>query len=58
MKYKSALKKLEMDYCNYRYQWDLEKCSPVEYRIYFLEGGNHLLHKKETNREPTQLASN
>lgn len=48
-----------MDYYNnYRYQWDLEKRSPVEYRIYLLEGGNSLLHKKETNHEQTQLASN
>ena len=48
-----------MDYYNnYRYQWDLEKRSPVEYRIYLLGCGNPLLHKKETNHEPTQLASN
>lgn len=48
-----------MDYYNnYRYQWDLEKRSPVEYRIYLLEGGNPLLHKKEANHEPTRLASN
>lgn len=48
-----------MDYYNnYRYQWDLEKRSSVEYRIYLLEGGNPLLHKKETNHEQTQLASN
>lgn len=47
-----------MDYYNnYRYQWDLGKRSPVEYRIYLLEGGNPLLHKKEANYESTQLAS-
>lgn len=48
-----------MDYYNnYRYQWDLEKRIPVEYRIYLLEGGNPLLHKKETNHELTQLVFN
>jgi len=47
-----------MDYYNnYRYQWDLGKRSPVEYRIYLLEGGNPLLHKKEANHESSQLAS-
>ncbi len=47
-----------MDYYNnYRYQWDLGKRSPVEYRIYLLEGGNPLLHKKEANYESSQLAS-
>ena len=47
-----------MDYYNnYRYQWDLGKRSPIEYRIYLLEGGNPLLHKKEANCESTQLAS-
>lgn len=47
-----------MDYYNnYRYQWDLGKRSPAEYRIYLLEGGNPLLHKKEANYESTQLAS-
>ena len=34
-----------MDYYNnFKYQWDLGKRSPVEYRIYLLEGGNPLLH--------------
>lgn len=47
-----------MDYYNnYRYQWDLGKRSPIEYRIYLLEGGNPLLHKKEANHESSQLAS-
>ena len=47
-----------MDYYNnYRYQWDLGKRSPVEYRIYLLEGGNPLLHKKEANHDSSQLAS-
>ena len=47
-----------MDYYNnYRYQWDLGKRSPVEYRIYLLEGGNPLLHKKEANHESSQLTS-
>ncbi len=47
-----------MDYYNnYRYQWDLGKRSPVEYRIYLLEGGNPLLHKKEADCEFTQSAS-
>ena len=36
-----------MDYYNnYRYQWDLNKRTPVEYRIYLLEGGIQLPHKK------------
>lgn len=30
-------------YNNHRYQWDLGKRSPVEYRIYLLEGGRQLL---------------
>ena len=35
-----------MDYYNnYRYQWDLNKMTPVEYRIYLLEGGQPLLNK-------------
>ena len=35
-----------MDYYNnYRYQWDLNKMTPVEYRIYLLEGGRPLLNK-------------
>ena len=35
-----------MDYYNnYRYQWDLNKMTPVEYRIYLLEGGKPLLNK-------------
>ena len=47
-----------MDYYNnYRYQLDLGKRSPVEYRVYLLEGGNPLLHKKEANHESSQLAS-
>ena len=47
-----------MDYYNnYRYQWDLGKRSPVEYRIYLLTGGNPLLHKKEANYALSQLAS-
>ena len=47
-----------MDYYNnYRYQWDLGKRTPVEYRIYLLEGGIQLLHKKEANHESSQLAS-
>ena len=55
--------KLEIDdymdyYNNYRYQWDLNKRTPVEYRIYLLGGGIQLLHKKETNCQSTQLASN
>lgn len=54
--------KLEIDdfmdyYNNYRYQWDLNKRTPVEYRIYLL-GGIQLLHKKETNCQSIQLASN
>ena len=32
-------------YNNYRYQWDLNKMTPVEYRIYLLEGGQPLLNK-------------
>ena len=47
-----------MDYYNnYRYQWDLNKRTLVEYRIYLLEGGNPLLHKKETNCQSIQLVS-
>ena len=47
-----------MDYYNnYRYQWDLGKRSPVEYRIYLLEGGNPLLHKKEAESTNVQSAS-
>ena len=47
-----------MDYYNnYRYQWDLGKRTPIEYRIYLLEGGIQLLHKKEANHESSQLAS-
>ena len=35
-----------MDYYNnYRYKWDLNKMTPVEYRIYLLEGGQPLLNK-------------
>ena len=35
-----------MDYYNnYRYQWNLNKMTPVEYRIYLLEGGQPLLNK-------------
>ena len=34
------------------------EATPVEYRIYLLEGGNPLLHKKETNCQSIQLASN
>ena len=44
-------------YNNYRYQWDLGKRSPTGYRIYLLEGGTPLLHKKEANHESSQLAS-
>ena len=48
-----------MDYYNnYRYQWDLNKRTLVEYRIYLLGGGIQLLHKKETNCLSTQLVSN
>ena len=48
-----------MDYYNnYRYQWDLNKRTLVEYRIYLLEGGIQLPHKKETNCQSTQLVSN
>ncbi len=32
-------------YNNYRYKWDLNKMTPVEYRIYLLEGGQSLLNK-------------
>ena len=47
-----------MDYYNnYRYQWDLGKRSPVEYRIYLLEGGIQLLHKKEAESTNVQSAS-
>lgn len=34
-------------YNNSRYQWDLGKRTPVEYRIYLLEGGIPLLKSKE-----------
>ena len=35
-----------MDYYNnYRYQWDLNKMTPVEYRIHLLEGGKPILNK-------------
>ncbi len=34
-------------YNNYRYQWDLGKRTPMEYRVYLLEGGSQLLHSKE-----------
>lgn len=34
-------------YNNSRYQWDLGKRTPVEYRIYLLEGGTPLLKAKE-----------
>ena len=47
-----------MDYYNnYRYQWDLGKRPPVEYRIYLLEGGIQLLHKKEAESTNVQSAS-
>lgn len=47
-----------MDYYNnYRYQWDLGKRTPVEYRIYLLEGGIQLLHKKEAESTNVQSAS-
>ena len=47
-----------MDYYNnYRYQWDLGKRSPIEYRIYLLEGGNPLLRKKEAESTIVQSAS-
>lgn len=32
-------------YNNYRYQWDLNKMTPVEYRIYLFLGGEPLLNK-------------
>lgn len=36
----------DMDYYNkYRHHWDLNKMTPVEYRIYLLEGGQPLLNK-------------
>jgi hypothetical protein len=36
-----------MDYYNnYRYQWSLNKMTPVEYRIYLLEGGKPLQNKR------------
>ena len=44
-------------YNNYRYQWDLGKMTPVEYRIYLLEGGIQLLHKKEAESTNVQSAS-
>ena len=47
-----------MDYYNnYRYQWDLGKRCPVEYRIYLLEGEIQLLHKKEAESTNVQSAS-
>ena len=47
-----------MDYYNnYRYQIDLGKRSSVEYRIYLLEGGIQLLHKKEAESTNVQSAS-
>ena len=47
-----------MDYYNnYRYQWDLGKRTPVEYRIYLLEGGIQLLRKKEAESTNVQSAS-
>ena len=36
---------------------ELGKRSPVEYRIYQLEGENSLFHIKEANHESSQLAS-
>lgn len=45
-----------MDYYNnYRYQWDLNKMSPTEYRIYLLEGNPPLLVNKKT--EITEVKS-
>lgn len=39
-----------MDYYNnYRYQWDLNKMTPIEYRIYLLEGNQPLLINKKTD---------
>lgn len=43
-----------MDYYNnYRYQWDLKKMTPTEYRIYLLEGNPPLLVNKKTEIEKT-----
>lgn len=43
-------------YNNYRYQWDLNKMSPTEYRIYLLEGNPPLLINKKTDNTLVESA--
>ena len=46
-----------MDYYNnYRYQWDLNKMAPTEYRIYLLEGNPPLLVNKKADNTIVQSA--
>lgn len=43
-------------YNNYRYQWDLNKMTPTEYRIYLLEGNQPLLINKKADNTLVESA--